>query len=802
MSPGKLIAAGLSIISIISAGFSQINLNSIYCSAVKDGGSVGYRIDSLTTETSVGNGIAKTTMTMVVTPDNYRNIYSDGIKSTIISESPRDSIEIRMSMNPGTDFVAENLYLWVNGERQTGYIQDRFLADNQYNQIVGKRRDPAILESYGNGNLNLRVFPASSNKSRKFSIQFQHTFKNDSSGLITSSYPFQFDTIYNYYNYGAEKKPLGYFSATFNSSDDRSYKINIPGIINESFSRVKSFHFASKNIYSLYSGNIATQDYSGGKVFAWSGIDKVDGKQNIGFSVALSESTVTIDPEPQTRTIILDIRNTDWDWQRYYTDAGVNYNFTNKIRIWERAQKFAVMCLKQYVSTNQKFNLIIQGEYPEAVFKNPVSPTEENLLKAYKAIISASPSKTLSTIKAMKQACSQASDGAVILISDLYPPYYNYTNNQSVKDTTTAYSPDNENYLALMDSLKTIVKSTGAALFTICDDYNLNSIATRNINGLRYYNYNYQDKSNSFSLLPLFNKYGITDIKVTGTNNSSDIVFSNGYNQFPSIMADVKVVVPAVAMPYNSYYYPYYNEKLILNIAAKTSKFIVPSDFVFNISGRIGGLKFTKKVTVSAQPSLFTLSDNVHWASIYAEGTSLTYEQIKKTGIDYHIVTKNTALLALEPGMELWKDTVTQTLQSDVAALKVFPNPSGVAGTIAPDNSNLIDSISIEDLYKGIVSVKNGPFEKKTSQIALKLLHSGIEINFINLLDGEKFNLALFDLKGRMVASRIITSLDVSAGKFLWKVENKSFSMCRGFYTLMIKSKSFKKCIPVPVISR
>jgi hypothetical protein len=788
MSKNRFTIFGLGLICIISTGFSQINLNSIYCSAVKEGGSVSYSIDSLITETSVGNGIAKTTMTLVVTPDNYRNTYWDGKKYIPLSETPRDSIEINMSLYPGINFVAENLYLWVNGERQTGYIQDRTLANSQYTQIVGKRRDPALLQSWGNGNFNLRVFPASSNKSRKFAIQFQHTFKNDSSGLVTTPIPFQFDSSY-YYTYGSEKKPLGYFSATYNALDNKNYEINIPGMTKGNLSKAKSFQITSKNLYSLKSGQLIAQPLSTGKEFAWTGIDKIDGKQNIGFSVALSESTVTIGPEPQTRIFVLDIRNTEWDWQKYYSDAGVTYTSYNNVKIqtWQRAQKYALMCLKQYVSKDRKFNLILQGENPEAVFKSPVSPTEENLFTAYKAIVAASPLKTLSTAKALKLACSQASDGIVVLISDLYPPCYYVSNDY------TKISPAYQAHLAFTDSLKEIVKSSGTTLFTICDDYTLSSGATMNLMGLRYYTYYYSNTTSTIALPPLFRKYGITDIKVEGPLNVTDIVTSSTADY--RYMYDGPIIASRAI---DDWYYPYYPTKTILNVAAKTDKFANIKDFDFHIRGKIGGLNFTKKVTASAQFSNISQTDNVHWAFTYAEGSSVTPEQIKKTGIDYHIVTRNTALLALEPGMELWKDTVAQTQQSDAVAVKLGARTD----TTVQINSNLIDSISLEDLYKGVVSVTKGSFAKKASDISLRLLRTGLEINFTSLPDCENINLELFDLKGRIVASHMITSRDLSGQTFLWKAGSGVQNLSKGFYTLSVKSKFFKKCVPVPIISR
>jgi hypothetical protein len=162
-------------------------------------------------------------------------LYTYGYKCSETGEVI-DSVEISASFALPSDFVVKNLYLWVNGERQTGYIQDRALANQQYNQIVGKRRDPAILEFWGNGQYNLRIFPAKSLVSRKVAIEFQHTFDDDSFDLISASLPLQFDTAYYYSNVSDKKYRIGFMRVTASAGDARSYFLDVPGVGSGSFS--------------------------------------------------------------------------------------------------------------------------------------------------------------------------------------------------------------------------------------------------------------------------------------------------------------------------------------------------------------------------------------------------------------------------------------------------------------------------------------------------------------------------------------------------------------------------------------
>ncbi|MBD3316781.1 MAG: hypothetical protein GF344_13420 [Chitinivibrionales bacterium] len=189
----------------------QINLGHESSQSVCEWKSVPTVIETVLVETQVGHGIATTVMTLVFEPGSYAGYKTVLTGDTICKDTrdsgssyaetervrrsglPIDSIEIACHFMLPTDFVAQELWLWVGEEKVQGEIQDRALARGQYEEIVNRRRDPALLEFWGNGSYKLRIFPADSYTARKIAIQWQHTFDDDSLDLITASVPLTLD---------------------------------------------------------------------------------------------------------------------------------------------------------------------------------------------------------------------------------------------------------------------------------------------------------------------------------------------------------------------------------------------------------------------------------------------------------------------------------------------------------------------------------------------------------------------------------------------------------------------------------
>ena len=144
----SIMGTALMTLLFATIAFGQMQLSRIYSRAVREGYGLQTYVDSLLVDTRVNSGLATTRFTMVLTPGTYDYYYS--VKDTVIQATEPmsfDSIEMTMGFQLPSDFVADSMWLWIDGKPVAAQIQDRALASQQYQQIVGVRRDPALLET-------------------------------------------------------------------------------------------------------------------------------------------------------------------------------------------------------------------------------------------------------------------------------------------------------------------------------------------------------------------------------------------------------------------------------------------------------------------------------------------------------------------------------------------------------------------------------------------------------------------------------------------------------------------------------
>ncbi|MBD3397094.1 MAG: hypothetical protein GF418_15840, partial [Chitinivibrionales bacterium] len=340
------------------AAFAQLNLNTISSASVREWKYVPTEVETVLVETEVGNGLAKTTLTMVLKPGAYQDYRYDAVEicddngcytsSRRVWYGPEeeiDSIEISSRFTVPTDFVAKEMWLWVDGQKQRAYIQDLALATAQYESTVNRRKDPALLRCHGNGSYDLRIFPAESFKARKIAVEFHHTFNDDSASLITAAIPLAFDSACSYYNTSSDNASIGYMKASVVATDGKSYGFEMPGLGSGTVSS-RPLVLEKENIAVLSPGSIYTNDPSGSNEYLWTGRDK-NNNLATGFSYMISRATVDLEPEPETRVIVLDVREEWWDEARYYErryeyQYGETYDYwrtADSVNVWQRAQK-------------------------------------------------------------------------------------------------------------------------------------------------------------------------------------------------------------------------------------------------------------------------------------------------------------------------------------------------------------------------------------------------------------------------------------------------------------------------------
>lgn len=169
-----LCKSSLVVLGWASLSFGQWDVTQLSASTVKQTGPTGtvlLKLDSLDLDVTISGGLVRTRATMTWTPDSLGTRTTRWIsdctseqaikkdtscaKGTyvydIVRGIPADSLEVRSALELPLDAAVTGMWFWMNGQKVPSYVMDRWKAREQYNQIVGARRDPALLETWGGG---------------------------------------------------------------------------------------------------------------------------------------------------------------------------------------------------------------------------------------------------------------------------------------------------------------------------------------------------------------------------------------------------------------------------------------------------------------------------------------------------------------------------------------------------------------------------------------------------------------------------------------------------------------------------
>jgi hypothetical protein len=803
---GLVVIAGFFLL-LSSMAEGQINLNAFTARAVRSGYTLPAQVESLWIDTRVKEGQAVTRVTLSVYPDTCQN-------SMFLTS--RDSIEISNGFYLPRDFVADSMWLWINGVPVPAAIQDRRLAANQYNQIVGVRRDPALLETPGNGCYSLRIFPTIQSNARKIRLQFHHTFSdapdsgNAGGGLIIAKLPIVFDTLkkYSYYPY-RNAKPIVYVQYSCAAEDHNGYFSTLPGLGSDRFRLFHPLVLHGAAVTRLQAGFISTEDPSENEnTFLWTGTDVKNQKRTMGFSLKLSPTDMSLSPEPETRIIVIDVRNATWNWNRYNMEQALlqgctytPYDGSIEVPVWERAQKFALLALRSYVNEQQRFNIVFAGKKPRSLFKEPVQGTVQMKMAASMAIMMAAPDAQANTSLALAEAVTQAQEGAIIVISDLYSPaMYTICTNGAQGDSSKVKS-----FESLIGNIGGIMRNNLDHTFFYIGDCGLLASLCKESGGFTlgslFYDYwlPYINTSETVShkaplLQPLFgtgSPSGMSRISIQSPE-ADDIVYSlEAMN--PLMIRYVGIIAAPYSIPGDQ----------LLRVAGRAPIHWGKKSVPVTMSGKIGGLRWTKQITGIADAGPMCPSrpvdQDVQWAFRKCESFSMydisAAETIKQTGKEYHIVTPQTSLLALEPGVKLWEDTLGATnsqqtpVTGGVTVLSIMPNPSGAI--VIRERAGLsIDSLSFADLLAES-GISGGTNDQPLGN-PLQLMGKKVVFTVPSFITGQ-LTLSLYDLSGRRITSRSVDASHYTGIPLVWDISGEWSLGAPGQYIVRISGKSYER---------
>lgn len=83
-----------------------------------------------------------------------------------------DSVEVQFFFDLPKEAIVHDLWLWVDDQIMRALIMDRWTASSIYEDIVKRRRDPAILFKNDENSYELRIYPMPGNKTRKIKLTY------------------------------------------------------------------------------------------------------------------------------------------------------------------------------------------------------------------------------------------------------------------------------------------------------------------------------------------------------------------------------------------------------------------------------------------------------------------------------------------------------------------------------------------------------------------------------------------------------------------------------------------------------
>jgi hypothetical protein len=362
---------------------------------------------------------------------------------------------------------------------------------------------------------------------------------------------------------------------------------------------------------------------------------------------------------------------------------------------------------------------------------------------------------------------------------------------------------------SLLGRIGDVADSCDDVLFTVCDEWQVNSIARAtggyqlaSLRNNHYVTYEYVDGTNTRAIAQLPPLFGGTadyywrgmSIRSVEVEGLTDMVYTTGgYGYyFWDVMPMRPVLMDGAVMAKSSdRYYPWQPNSVTLRLAGRLDRAARSRGVAVTVTGTIGGLGFTQRIT--GTPSTVGADTGaVEWALIKAE--QLAQENwwenaaaIKAVGKEYHIVTRQTSLLALEPGVELWEDTAAEQTEANSrdGAFSVASSASIVASSdLSYGGSGLsLDDVSLEDLINQVAVSQTG-LRAPSARDVVRVSGNRIELRLASPAQGD-VRAELFDMMGRRVASHVWSGDGVRKA-FVWDAGSGATKLSSGRYTVRV----------------
>ena len=723
------------------------------------------------------------------------------------SEIKMDSLETSTGFQVTDNTAITDMFLWVGDVKVRAELQNRALASAQYEDIVKRRRDPALIETWGNGSYSLRIFPNKSNMMRKVEITFVQGMENHGKlfeailPVMSSLSPIYSAQILDQSTWPS--KTIG--SVTFKavSTDGKAYNLNWGGLGNGTISATPLLLTAS-NVKELKDGIVSEASLTcSGCLDPW-----VSGTSPFYFGVkaVLDYKQLHFEAEPVERIVLLDINSKD-------------------SLAPDRARKLALLALKAYLKSPFLGNLgFSDGKGTITyVFPKSVAMNVENLSLAYHSLKAWKPndqSDSKSTLNAFARGRGKGNARCVaILMNDEEYPVF--------EDLQKKIS----------DELAATLNDANTMLFGFWNNYQITNTATATggyqlggISGWIHHPYAYRGvmdeavlgmPTNSVNSIrpvpnqdwvmpPLFglqryDSYGIQNliVKTSGVQINHTVFLNemakNGFYRGGELMMMMKSAVKSSLYPY----YGYNPDSTVVRVSGQYQSGGTASILM---SGLWGGLRFSQEYSVSLPNSTGAGTDGAAiWAIQQSEAWGRDYSvdrlgDIQKLGRDFHIVNQQMSLLALEPGAQLWTDMPSKlgtTGSTERLSIGAPVSDQKILTTFMAQGDNL-DAASLEDILNSTILAveKPGPNKFNHGTLSLEESSGSIHISWA-LTSGEtQAHFQIMDISGK----RIVELTATRQGQ-TYNTEWKPMARV-GSYYLIAKSGHTKLVKKIEVNSR
>lgn len=785
--------SAVGLIGAAAVCFGQWDVNQLWASTVKQGtawGQVHLALDTLDLDVTVSGGLIRTKATMSWTPGLLSTVASRWVSDCsvqlkmadtvtvcaggysvydTIRNEVADSLEMRSYLQLPFDAAATGLWLWVGDQKQTAYVMDRWKAREQYNQIVGARRDPVLLETWGNGSYNINLFPMKSGETRKMQIEIVQAMKEGLALPILARSRKVYDDVKR--AYVDDLSRAGFVRLAVRSDVNTNTTLDLGAL-----GRIPVV--TGTSLHSWNSPDSVVMTVSGKQPDVWTAVR--DGKGAFGGNPTFKGADLRFESEPMERLIVLDADDS-----------------------LERVRKIALLSLLKYGKAPYRANLAwfdgngIQKLWSESKSMDAGTAALDALafLKDWKPYVKADARQVLGEV-------AKSDTGAVVVLVSTSPyPARNwncvypasggadtegvaryYACSQAYSDYWNAYS-------ATWSKLGQVLTGAKLTLFGWWNNYYVSNTATAT-GGFSFgsvaYPWNYwRVKSDSVSAPAMYgpNRLGYREspqnlkLEIDGIKIDSLAYLFQQTNSYwywgwggglirPMISRNMDMIAirkaPVAARSSNSIeYVSSYDDSLPLVFAARYAKGGVAQ---LKVSGTWGGLRFlgTRSVVVP-DPSGTEWGTRV-WAGEYANmlqpdiwADTTIQSSVRAIGKGYGIVTPATSFLALEPGMkplDSLAGTANGTSDAKAGILSYSSLDRSTVNSevvLVSQEASALDATSLEDLLAGrITSVKKSAV---LPEVGLKI-RTGSVVDLEVLGHEEGFaKVRILDLKGREIAS-------------------------------------------------